>query len=279
MYKAIAKKMQTRREFRAKLSDELRYVDEFLKTNLDSFNYKELKSKIREAENKHFLKEYPKLELKIKEARNVLIELKHEENLSRLKEIKFSIEDEIKELKLEKERLQRLDAEKERKIKDKLCLYENYVFEKSKLNEEEIKVLLKEKYQQINQYCVKQQRVITAFVKPPLNHSVTHAFLVWSVRKLLEEFKGVEDIEEHETREADITFEANGKRFAIEVETGNLLSKTEQRENKIKYLNEWYENRWLIVVSHRSLVKKYKKFGNCTQRNGVSKKLGKMIQI
>lgn len=279
LYQVIAKKRQTKREFRAKLREEKDYVDKFLYFDLYQFNYDELKNKIKEMEGKEFLQTYPELKQGIKEAKKILVELKHRDEVLRLINEKQGIKEEIEELLIEKEKIKKSEKQRILEIKNNLELDENYVFEKSKLNEEEIEIILEESYKQVNQYCVQQQKVITAFVKPPMRHSITHAFLVWSVRNLLEEYGVIENIKEHETRDADITFEIDGEIFAIEIETGTILSKKDQLSNKARYLRRKYKKNWFIVVSHRSLIQKYKKFGECTQRNGVREKLEKMAKI
>ncbi|MBU1103466.1 MAG: hypothetical protein KJ600_02840 [Nanoarchaeota archaeon] len=259
--------------------EERECVDNFLRLELSEVDYTAIKSKLSEIRNKNLIKKYPELDYKIKEAKNYLVELRHKNELINLTDKRRSIEYEINELRLEREKMRRTDNQQRAYLKDRLDLEENKVFDKSELSEEKIKILLEEDYKQVNEYCVAKKEIITVLIRPTLNHSIAHTFLVWSVRRLLEEYTMIEDILEHETRDADLTFEVNGKDFAIEIETGTLLRKKKQLEEKIKFLNERYEDRWMIVVSKRDLVKKYKKFGLCTQRKWVSENLEKMLGI
>ena len=110
-----------------------------------------------------------------------------------------------------------------------------------------------------------------------MSHSATHTFLVWSVKRLLEDFD-VTKIEEHETKDADITFIHRNKKYAIEIETGTLLRKERQLKNKAHCLNNKYPNRWFFVVSNRNLQSSYKRYGITTQRNRVSETLQKMLE-
>jgi len=158
-------------------------------------------------------------------------------------------------------------------------LEENPVFKKSKLNKKQLRILLEEGYKQVNEYCVKEKKVIAVLVKSILNHSSTHTFLVWSAKKVLEEYEEIEEIVDHETRDADLTFKFKNKLYALEIETGTLLRKKKQLNEKIKFLNKKYKNKWIIIVSKRDLVQKYKKFGLCTQRKWVCKNLDKMLEI
>jgi len=267
------------REKRKEIREERDCVNEFLRLNLDELDYDELKNKLNVIENKHLVDKYSDLKLKIKEAKNYLIELRHENELINFRDKKYDIEREIYELKLENEEKKRTKEQQRAYLKSRLDLEENPVFDKSELNEEKIKILLEEGYKQVNEYCVAKKKVITVLIRPILNHSVAHVFLVWSTRRLLEKYEMIEDILEHETRDADLTFEVNGKDYAIEIETGTLLRKKKQLEEKIKFLNERYENRWMVIVSKRELVKKYNKFGLCTQRKWVSENLDKMLKI
>lgn len=93
-----------------------------------------------------------------------------------------------------------------------------------------------------------------------MGHSATHTFLVWSVKRLLEDFD-VTRIEEHDTRDEDITFIHYNKKYAIEIETGTILKKIRQLKNKAHYLNNKYPKRWFFVVSNRNLQSQYKKYG------------------
>ncbi|MFH1802518.1 MAG: hypothetical protein ABH864_03630 [archaeon] len=272
-------KIQEIKERNRKIEEERKKVKEFLELDLRKLGHEELKLKLDEFSGKNFLRKYPKLKSKIKESKEYLFELRHGEELNRLIDEKNSIKEEINKLVLEKEKLKRTKDQQKIFLKNKLNLYENSVFDKAELSEEEIGVLLEEGFKQVNEYCVAKKRVITVLIKPILNHSVAHTFLVWSVGQLLEEYDMIERIVEHETRDADLTFEIEGKEFAIEIETGTLLRKKKQFEEKIKFLNETYKNRWMIVVSKRDLVKKYKKFGMCTQRRWMREKLEKMAGI
>ncbi|MCX6741700.1 MAG: hypothetical protein NTX24_00800 [Candidatus Pacearchaeota archaeon] len=101
--------------------------------------------------------------------------------------------------------------------------------------------------------------------------------MVWSVKRLLEKI-GVDIIEEHLTKGADITFKHEGKWFAIEIETGKLLKAPKQLREKVSYLNKQYPERWLFIVSNEKLVPRYAEFGLSTQRNRVQENVEKMLK-
>jgi len=112
-----------------------------------------------------------------------------------------------------------------------------------------------------------------------MNHSRTHTFLVWSTKKFLEKKFKVEDIQWHDTKDADITFKYKGKYYAIEIETGTLLKKNRQLAEKIIFLNRKYPHRWIFLVSNRNLITQYKKYGITCQRNDIEKTLLKILKL
>lgn len=74
-----------------------------------------------------------------------------------------------------------------------------------------------------------------------------------------------------------MTFYYNKKQYAIEIETGNLLKKKDQLDEKIKHLNRKYRDSWLVIVSHRDLVPKYRKFGLTSDRKNARKTLERLL--
>ena len=266
------------RDKRRKIFEEKAYIEEIMGEDINLLNYQNLKDNLKKLKKKYFLEKYPELKIKIIQIENFIINLNHKNDLNFLEDRKCIIKREIFELEEEKKKLRQTKQQEIALLKSNLDIGENKVFEKSKLNKIEIEILLRKGYKQVNEYCVFQKRVITVLVKPPLNHSVTHAFLVWSVKKLLKKYDDIENIIEHETRDADLTFRIKDKIFAIEIETGTLLKKKKQLNEKINFLNSRYKNNWLIVVSKRDLVQKYKKFGRCSQRKWVCENLKKMFK-
>ncbi len=259
------------------------FIEKFLKENFSQYNSENLDKRIKEIENIEFLEEVNKIyhkdiEDKLTEAKRVLKEIQHKERIEYLKEEKGELESEIGELKHEKVMESNDKETKKREIKRELNLEENKVFIKDELNKEEIEVLLENSYRYVNEYDVEEKKMVSILIKPTLNHSKTHTFLVWSLSNLLQFMEGVEDVKEHETRDADITFDYKGKTYAIEVETGTLLGKKKQTQEKLNYLNRKYPGRWMFVVSNKNLLPAYRKLGPATSRNEVAKRLEKMLK-
>ena len=95
---------------------------------------------------------------------------------------------------------------------------------------------------------------------------------------MIKKTEGIKKIQEHLTRDADLTFEFKGKEFALEIEKGELLRKHQQLKEKIYYLNKKYPQRWMIIVSNRDFFTKYKKFGFTSTRKRLSEDLAKLLR-
>ena len=226
---------------------------------------------------KSTLNKVSEIRSKIRKGKRRLEEI-HQDELDRIKwekeHQKWLKEQERKDA--ERRRRWEIEERKRNKLRE-LERDETNVFVKSDLTRSEIDVLAENEYNHCNEFCVDQQKSLSVLVKPTMQHSNTHTFLVWSVKTMLSKMKGVSGIEEFETREADIRFRYHGMPFAIEVETGTLLSKKHQLRNKVLYLNQKYPERWLFLVSNKNLLPKYRKFGVVSSRSELPKKLKKLL--
>jgi len=231
----------------------------------ESMKYKSTLNKVSEIRNK------------IRKGKRRLEEIHQDELDMKRREREYQErlrQEEIEEA--ERRKLWAIEERKRNKLRE-LEEDETNVFVKSDLTRSEIDVLAENEYNHCNEFCVDQQKSLSVLVKPTMQHSNTHTFLVWSVKTMLSKVKGVSGIEEFETREADIRFRYHGMPFAIEVETGTLLSKKHQLRNKVLYLNQKYPERWLFLVSNKNLLPKYRKFGAVSSRSELPKKLKKLL--
>lgn len=201
----------------------------------------------------------------------------HKEELYTLADKKDTLQQAIRNLELEKWKREREEQDKRDDLLDDLDIHENNVFRREDLSEKQVGALLEEGYFRVNEYCPYEQKMITILVKPKMQHSKTHTFLVWSLKKILEEYPGIKNIQEHLTKDADLTFIYEKQIYALEVEIGTLLGKKEQLKEKLAYLNRKYPNRWMFIVSHRDLLPKYKKFGLAVTRKDVQRALEKLL--
>jgi len=156
--------------------------------------------------------------------------------------------------------------------------YGDSIFKIDKLTPTEIDVLTEHRYVKVVEYDVKEKKLITVLLRPMPPHSSTHIFLVWSIKRLLKDIKGIKRIQTDFTVDADLTFNYETKVIAIEVETGSLLKVRKRLERKAEHLNDMYGNSWFFVVSNKNLVPKYRKYGKVTTRRGVAEMLQKMLK-
>lgn len=283
IHKKLIDFLERRKYRKERIRKEKHQIYRFLYHN--DLNYKSdvLRNVIRSMETDNFLEKSvepfkERLEEKLIKARRLLEKLEHEEEIEYLEARKKEEQEELKEIEKEKHIMQGDKEQIKRDILEYLDIENTKVFEKDELDDEEIEALLEEGFKQVNEFDVVEKRNISVLVKPVLDHSSTHTFLVWSARYLLEQIFDVKDIEEHETRDADITFEYEGETFALEIETGNLLKKRKQLDEKVKYLNRKYKKRWMFIVSKKDLVSKYGKFGFTSPRNQVKKNIKKLLK-
>jgi len=221
----------------------------------------------------------PELKEKLRTAKRMQHQIKEDEIVDEREKRKNEIAWEVRRLKEERRRLDFNEERRKQKILSGLENDINNVLIKKNLTEEQIKVLLEAEYVQVNEFDIIEKKIIPVFIKKVLKHSPSHIFLVWSARRFLETIKGIGRIEENLTRDADLVFDYNKERYAIEVETGTLLEKKKQLESKVKYMNDIYPDRWIFLVTNRNLVPKYRKYGPTTQRINLEKNLKKMLKI
>jgi len=254
----------------------------FIHTKLDNLSLDELKRKIEYFRNKRYSEQSlsqfrAEFNSKLEELNYKLKKELLESEIYRIKNLKDIEQKELDKIQKEKNEILMDENSKKATKEYNLTHRDENVILSQKLTKEEKTILRRSKHKQVNEYCAYQKKILTVFVRPVMGHSATHTFLVWSVKRLLENFD-VTKIEEHETKDADITFIHYNKKYAIEIETGTLLRKERQLKNKAHYLNNKYPNRWFFVVSNRNLQPQYKRYGITTQRNRVSETLQKMLE-
>jgi hypothetical protein len=149
-------------------------------------------------------------------------------------------------------------------------------FRKSKINQDEIKYLLRNDYQIQRYKDLLTNKMDRFLLLPKHNESPMHLFLTKNIAEYLEK-NGIE-VELYTTKKPDIVFQIKGKKYAIEIETGSAFSKLKNLNEKVKLLNANYD-RWFFVVTKRNLVKKFKEFGNSVDKRYVKLRLNKLIKL
>lgn len=266
-----------------RLKNESYEIEKWLEENLKWLNSNELSSFINKLDNFYFLDETKKnFEVEIKnkliKANDYLEKGLHDEELRRYEFKKNKLIHEIQELRNKRFREELKSEDKYKLLLKRLDPDKNLIYESDKLKPEEIEVLEKENFKKINEYDPIYQENTNFLVKQILNHSMTHTFLVGRIGELLNKQVNVNKVYFHKTRDADITFEVKYKIYAFEIETGTLLSKKKQLEEKVSFLNNKYGMNWYFIVTNRNLVKKYRKYGKVTSRMGVCKIIEKLVK-
>ena len=270
-------------ELRERKSEEIKLIENFLNDPLEYDDTEKLLKLMLPVKKLDVLPEikaiyHEQLSKKIGEANMLYEKLEYQQEIQSLERERNSIKNNIDELEQKEKELTQTDEEKREELKEIMKLEENPVFCKEDLSDEELNILLDEDYTYSNEFSLFTNKVESFLIRKTMNHSKTHTFLVWDIMRLLNILE-MDKITEHKTIDADITFKYKNKIYAIEVETGTLLKKKKQMKDKIDYLNNKYKDRWLIVVSNRDLLKKYKKIGFSTQRNQVKKTLEKWLNL
>lgn len=283
IYKKVSNNVERRKEIESRTHKEKNQIKEFLNDDINLLDYNELLKLYGKLKDLRFsyisvLDYQEKIDTKLKMIQNRLIELEHRKKLEKIETEKEESEKELERINHEIYLKELKDKEKRRKIIERLDIGYKEVFKKENLNSKEIEIAKQEGYHAINEYCVLENKLIPVLVKSPLNHSPTHAFLIWSVKRLLKKFPKVERIIEHETRDADITFKIKTKTYAIEIEKGSLLRKKRQLKEKVEFLDDTYRDGWLILVSNKTLAKKYREFGTVSTRKNLKKKIEKWVK-
>ena len=224
IYRKILEIIEHKRQINQKITNDTATIKNFLDYDLSNANLNELKENIQIIKSSRFKDKIvsqfkPEIDKKLTEAYKTIKELEFHEKIKNLKTEKAELEGQIKTLSYLKKIETQTDEEKIEELKENLDIPNKNVFIIEDLCDDEYNILKDEGFKQVNEYDVLAQDMVTCLVKQVMNHSMTHTFLVWSVKRLLENIFEVEDIVEHETRDADITFKYNNKTYALEIET------------------------------------------------------------
>jgi hypothetical protein len=111
-------------------------------------------------------------------------------------------------------------------------------------------------------------------IKTRYNESPQHCFNCYDIYYYLKET--IDKVWLYQTVNPDIVFEINGKKYAIEVETGKVLHDKNRMKLKKTKLNKVYGKNWFFVVTDRNLASEYKKYGRVTDKRYL---VGKIIRI
>lgn len=157
----------------------------------------------------------------------------------------------------------------ENKQKAVVNIYEDRrCYKKADLSKEEIEYRLCHGYHESEQWDIESNKCKAYLLKPRFNESDSHLFLIYRITDYLRKFTN--KIWLFETEKPDIIFIHNGKKVAIEIETGMMYEKASKRLlKKIKQLNREFGKNWFFVVTNKEYYWKYSKLGKTTTRKGI----------
>src|SRR3989344_1511742 len=177
--------------------------------------------------------------------------------------------DELNSLKKEKKK------EEQKEVNIRINRNKRY-FRKNKVSKDELKYLLDEGYQIKKHKDLLTGKKETFLLQPRHNESLTHLFLVYNISEYLNN-NGI-NAELYTTKKPDIVFEIKGKKYALEVETGSMLSRKKALKERVQMLNQEYDS-WFFVVTNPNKVKEYLKIANTVSSRYVKSRLDKIIKL
>ncbi|MFH0808695.1 MAG: DUF87 domain-containing protein [archaeon] len=145
-------------------------------------------------------------------------------------------------------------------------------FRKSELSADEVKFLLGKGYKIEKRKSMVSNKYEEFLLQPRHNETTTHLFTIFDICEYLEK-KGIKT-EKFVTKKPDIVFKVGRKKFAIEIETGAVLSKRTRMKEKLEVLNGYDE--WFFVVTDRNKIKDYKEYGESVDLRYLKRRLSKV---
>ncbi len=266
---------------REEISEESEEIEELLDFEIDEEPFEKLEEHYETIKESEFSREalLPYMGRWYAHLDSVHSKIREEEDEEDLEDYNDKIEgleSEIKELKEEKEREQmdenrRAESDKEKYLEEN---EDHLYFETEDLSQEEEGWLEEEDFERVHQWCIHNRVSTEMMVRPRSNESVSHAYLVGAISEYLESELGEDDVKIYETKLPDIVFTFNGKKWAIEVETGTMYKKNRKElEKKADTNNKKYGDRWFFIVSNKNLLSSYRSYGDTVDRSGVIKKI------
>jgi conjugal transfer ATP-binding protein TraC len=173
------------------------------------------------------------------------------------------------EAKVETKRLESLKKEV------KITLDDNFgCYEYSKLKKADREYLVRKGYKISEQKSMLSKTKKKYLIRPAHNESDKHFFTIHDIKIYLEK-KGIK-VKTFVTKKPDLTFEKDGKKWAIEVETGAVMSNMKKFNEKLKLLKKY--NKFVFVVIDKNKVLKYRQFGPTIDERSLKKDLDKILK-
>jgi len=158
--------------------------------------------------------------------------------------------------------------------KSKIVL-DKRVYVRKELDESDIRFLISTNFNEVKQTNISGKKEVYLVINEK-SESPNHIICINEIADYLKQF--TQDIQTYKTSMPDIVFNANGKEFAIEVETGKIIRDKEKMKNKINLLNEKFKKNWFFFVTDRNLEKRYSKFGKVSNKRNIKFKIKQIFK-
>ena len=152
---------------------------------------------------------------------------------------------------------------------------EERFFLNKNLSLDDLKYLISKGYRKVK-YTGIEGKTEFYLIKPMKFESDTHFCLIRDIVSYLKNF--TDKIKTYEINNPDIVFEAKGKEYAIEVETGKLFIHKKKIAAKIRNLNSKFEGRWFFVLTNRRFYPKYIRLGETYTKLSIVTKIKKLFR-
>jgi hypothetical protein len=146
-------------------------------------------------------------------------------------------------------------------------------FKYQDLSRDDLRYLLDKGYKEVKCLNIsgKKERYL---LKPRANESFEHCFLTFDVSEYLK--SKTDKLELFTSVRPDIVFELNGKKYAVEIETGKVLASDRNKFlRKVNSLKSEFGKNWFFVVTNRNLSPTYNNFGKTFTRKIFIKQFDK----
>jgi type IV secretory pathway VirB4 component len=150
------------------------------------------------------------------------------------------------------------------------------LYRKKELNREEATYLLSQGYVAFSQKSLASGKKEDFLLKKRHNESLNHMFTVYNIAEYLEK-RGIK-VSMYATQMPDLVFNLHGKPYAIEVETGSVMTNMKKFEEKVTSLKKNYGTNWSFVVTNRNFISKYRSYGKTMDLRGIRNSLNKLVK-
>jgi type IV secretory pathway VirB4 component len=136
------------------------------------------------------------------------------------------------------------------------------------LSENETDYLKKKGYKEYSFMGITSRKREKFLIRTRPKESAQHVFLINDIASYISKF--TDKVWTYKSVQPDIIFEINGARYAIEVETGKILTSNKKAiVKKVRTLNETYPKRWFFIVTNRNTAAHYAEYGKTHDKRYV----------